>query len=164
MILTPYTPTCSLTSIPKNHTHLLQWYATPLFQLYVFQNFQPRFSLFIIWTQPNPCVIFQLYYAKHTPTSTPVLQYKFPASASMNIITHSHHKFCTGPAPLLGKFLYTGILTPTFIISIEVYSHQHSHHKFCTGPASLPGKFLYTGILSTTIIISIDVYSTTVHI
>ena len=82
----------------------------------------------------------------------------------MNIIIYSHHKFCTGSASLPDKFHYTGMSTPTFIISIEEYSHQHSHHKFCTGPASLPGKFHYTGTFATTIIISIDVYSITVHI
>ena len=84
MIMTPNAPTCSLILIPK-FLHLFQWYSTTIFQLYIFQNFQPQFSSFIIWSQPNPCLIFQVYYARCTPTSISVHQYKFPVSTSINI-------------------------------------------------------------------------------
>ena len=61
-------------------------------------EFQPHFSLFIIWPQPNPCLIFRIYYARCSLTSTSVHQYKFPVSASTNIFKHSHHKILHRPS------------------------------------------------------------------
>ena len=50
-------------------------------------------------------------------------QYRLP-QIYLNTVTII---FCTVPASLPGKFHYTIISAPTFIISTEVYSHQHSH-------------------------------------
>ena len=75
-----------------------------------------------------PCSIFQIYYARHTSMTTPVLQYKLSVSASINIIKNTVTiRFCAGSASLPGKFLYTGISTTTFRISIDVYSHHSPH-------------------------------------